>query len=385
MANGPLTETTLPADPETAQDRRNPASPSARFLARLSPESKRLLLSACLAYFLCLWQALCVYPPWPQLGAPQRPDLLDLAGPALNPAVARKLTWDLFGSALAPGEVRAPIDRQSVRRPIDPDGVSPDDPDSWARLAEAALWSKSEAVFKPTPTYTMASLVPAAKPGAKPTHMAPPGMLAARFESGDDGAASVGHTPRAGTSYGTFQIASGTPTYSNFMRYLKERAPDLHGRLAGRGPANTGSTDGSVPQEWRRIAGEQTKRFERLQYEFILATHYRPAVAEIFAQTGVDVSALSPASREVLWSAAVQHGPGGATDIFTAAIRAVLPRIVEERHMVVFEKALIEEVYKERLRCYGHGPYLAKGAMLSRYDREKSQALGLLDRHYSGT
>lgn len=385
MADGPIPNTTLPASAETAQDRRAPVSPAACFFARLDPERKRLLLAGCLGYFLCIWQALCVSPPWPELSQPPRPDLLDLAGPGLNPAVARKLTWGMFAEALAPGEVRARIDRESVRQPIDPDGVSPDDPDSWARLAEAAFWNKSGAVFRPTPTYTMACFVPATRPGAKPTHTAPPGQLAAHFESGADGAASVGHTPTAGTSYGTFQIASGTPTYANFLRYLKERAPDLYARLVGRGPANTGSTVGSVPEEWRRIAVEQTKRFERLQYEFILATHYRPAVAEIFAQTGVDVSALSPASREVLWSAAVQHGPGGAVEIFTAAIRNILPRIVEERRMVFFEKALIEEVYKERLRCYGHGPYLAKGAMLTRYGREKSQALGLLDRHYSGT
>jgi hypothetical protein len=140
-----------------------------------------------------------------------------------------------------------------------------------------------------------------------------------------------------------------------------------------------------VPEEWRRIASEHSKRFERLQYEFILVTHYRPAVAYIFSQTGVDVSALSPASREVLWSAAVQHGVGGASDIFVTAIKSIKPRIVEERRVVYFEKALIEEVYKERLRCFGHGPYIARGAMLSRYGREKSQALGLLDRHYSGT
>jgi hypothetical protein len=356
-----------------------------RLFSRLDAESKRLLLAGCVAYLLCIWQAVCTSPPWPALTPPVHPDLVDLAGPALNPAVARKLTWDMFSQALQPGELRARIDLQSVRQPIDPEGLSPDDPDAWARLAWATLWGKSNAVFRPTPTYTMACFIPQQQPGAKPSHAAPPGHLAAKYESGDQGAASVGHTPSAGTSYGTFQIASGTPTFSNFIRYLKEHAPDLHARLTARGPANTGSTSGSVPEEWRKIASEHSKRFERLQYEFILVSHYRPAVAYIFSQTGVDVSALSPASREVLWSAAVQHGVGGASDIFVTAIKSIKPRIVEERRVVYFEKALIEEVYKERLRCFGHGPYIARGAMLSRYGREKSQALGLLDRHYSGT
>jgi len=108
-------------------------------------------------------------------------------------------------------------------------------------------------------------------------------------------------------------------------------------------------------------------------------------VAEIYSRSGVDVSALSPASREVLWSAAVQHGPGGAADIFVASVTAIKGRIVEERRVVHFEKALIEEVYKRRLSCWGNSPLVGRGAMLSRYGREKTQALTLLDRHYSGT
>jgi len=81
----------------------------------------------------------------------------------------------------------------------------------------------------------------------------------------------------------------------------------------------------------------------------------------------------------------VQHGPGGAADIFVASVTAIKGRIVEERRVVHFEKALIEEVYKRRLSCWGNSPLVGRGAMLSRYGREKTQALTLLDRHYSGT
>jgi len=355
-------------------------------IARLNSESKRLMVAGCVGYLLCVLQAFCVSPPWPALTELPRPDLLDRAGPGVNPALTRKLTLDMLqGESLTVGELRVSLDWQSVRQPVDFDAVSLDDPDAWARMADMNLWSKSRAVFKPTPTYTLASVIQQLKPGLRPAQTAPAGNLAARFESGEDGGASIGHTPVAGTCYGTFQIASGTPTYDNFIRYLKERAPDLSARLLGRGPANTGSSDGAVPKEWRRIACEFPKRFDRLQYEFILSSHYRPAVAEIFAQTGVDVSALSPASREVLWSTAVQHGVGGAVDIFVTAIETIKPRVVEEPRVVYFEKALIEEVYRLRLRSFCHGPYVARGAMLSRYGREMAQALGLLDRHYSGT
>lgn len=345
-----------------------------------------MLLAALAGYALCVWQALCVNPLWPRLTPPVRPDLLDLAGPALIPSQARRLTLDMLSRApIESGEVRQSIDYTKARRSIEPDVLSTEDPDAMPLLAEYSLRGKSRAVLAPTPTYTMACFIAQPAPGARPRHTAPPGHLAARFESGPEGVAAVGHTPTAGTSYGTFQIASGTPTYANFIRYLKRTAPDLAARLSGKGPADTGGAEGAVPREWRRIATDDPRRFERLQYEFILATHYRPAVAEIFRQTGVDVSALSPASREVLWSTAVQHGAGGAADIFEAAIDAIKPRIVEERRVALFEKALIQEVYKRRLACWGQSPLVGRAAMTSRYGRELSLALALLDRHYSGT
>jgi len=352
--------------------------------ARLSTESKHLLLAGLVGYALCVWQAFCTFPSWP---APERrtgPDLLDLAGPGLHPAMARQLTRDMLRAApLASGEILASINFSSIRQPIDFDAVSPDDPDALPRLAELNLRGKSRAVFKPTPTYTMACFMAGAEPGSRPRQAAPPGALAAMFESGGDGAAAVGFTPTAGTSYGTFQIASGTATYSNFIRFLKRSAPDLADRLAGHGPADTGSSEGGVPREWRRIASEHPRRFEKLQYEFILGTHYRPAVAAIYRQTGVDVSALSPASREVLWSTAVQHGAGGAADIYEEAIASLKDRVIKERRLAVFERALIEEVYRLRLTCWRKGAPVGRAAMSRRYGREMAQAISILERHYA--
>lgn len=353
---------------------------------RGTSEARRILAAGCVGYLLCVWQAFCLAPRIPALPAQPEKRLVDLSGPAFNAAEARRVTLVMLEQAgLAPGEVRGRIQWHNVRQPVDLAAYHPDDPDAWAMLAELSLWGKSRAVQKPSPVYTMASVLPLAK-GAKGVPAGtPPGHLAARFESGPEGAACVGHTPSAGTSYGVFQIASGTPTYSNFLRYLKERAPDLHSRLAGRGPADTGGVSGAVPDEWRRIASEHGKRFERLQYDFIMATHYRPALSGIYVRTGLDVSALSPATREVLLSTAVQHGPGGAMEIFRDSLAAIRDKVVEERQLVHFEKALIEEVYSRRLSAWGTRPLAGRGAMAVRYVKEKSQALGLLDRHYSGT
>lgn len=354
-------------------------------MARLGFKRKQLLGAVLTACALCTWQFFCVRPPLPDLAWPEV-WFVDQAAPGVNPAVARRLTRDMLEArTLAPGEVRGVINAHKVVAPIDPDAVCPEGPGAWPRMAGLALWGKSRAVQRPSPTYTMACFIPQPVPGVRPLLSAPAGSLSARFESGADGPASVGHTPSAGTSYGTFQIASGTPTYGNFLRYLHERAPDIHHKLVSGGQANTGSTEGSVPDQWRRVAAEDSRRFERLQYEFIVATHYRPALSYIYARSGLDVSTLSPAMKEVLMSSAVQHGPGGATEIFVASVAAIKDQVVEEKQMAHFERALIEEIYSRRLRAFGGVPMIWREAMANRFFREKSQALSLLERHYSGT
>jgi len=211
---------------------------------------------------------------------------------------------------------------------------------------------------------------------------APPGILSAHFESGAAGAAAVGLSNRkGGTCYGTFQIASGTPTFKGFLYFLEKHAPDIAAKLEKSGPANTGSTSGHLPDEWRRIASEEPKRFARLQYQFVLQTHYRPALNAIEENTGIDIAKLSPATQDVLWSTAVQHGVGGATGIFTQALGDVkaLASNSKTSGNAAFEKNLIEKVYQLRNRSFkksGQG-------MNSRFDRELMMALLLLNQHYS--
>jgi len=367
-----------------------------------------------------LCASLLIFYVLPFRSAPQTPISPSLAAQDLAPGEVRApvsqtaapLLADVLTN-LAPGEVRAPIVQGSAP-PQAPDHPSP--------AAQTPLWRSSGTLFHPMPIYTMQepeigepdildnppleTLTPpdadpklsdAAAPrrqrqaGSTPDSIpeydfsgngAPPGVLSARFESGADGAASVGHPPRGGTSYGTFQIASGTSTFGSFIQYLQKHAPDIAAKLQESGPANTGSTRGALPTEWRRIANEEPKRFARLQYQFVLRTHYEPALAAITATTGVDIADLSPAMREVLWSTAVQHGPNGAAEIFAEAIDGLKPLEAENPDTELFEKALIEKVYHLRKQTCGKRGQ----AIASRFNREMELALMLLDKHYdSGT
>ncbi|ROQ90654.1 VgrG-related protein [Desulfosoma caldarium] len=199
------------------------------------------------------------------------------------------------------------------------------------------------------------------------------GFLSARFESGRAGVDAVGYDPGGGTSYGLYQIASRPGTMARFLDFLADHEPRWAQRLRAAGPANTGSSQGAMPRVWKAIAREDPKRFAALQHAFVRETHYEPARRAIQDATGVDVNTASRAVQEVLWSAAVQHGPGRAADMF---IRALSRQ--GGREVALNESALIQSVYRDRGQV-GHLHWGSlRDALLRRFQEEKAMALAML-------
>ena len=199
------------------------------------------------------------------------------------------------------------------------------------------------------------------------------GSLSAQYESNSE-VDYIGYDSRGGTSYGQYQIASKTGTMDYFMRFLDDKAPDIASKLRAAGPADTGGRTGRMPAVWKDVAAADPKRFEALQHEFIRGNNYSPAAKSIVLTTGVDVTRRSYALREVLWSTAVQHGPGGAERIFTQAIEKADAMPAGQD----FDKAVIEEVYRIRgQKFYRHNKRIRE-AVQSRFRDEKTTAIALL-------
>ena len=200
------------------------------------------------------------------------------------------------------------------------------------------------------------------------------GRLSAQYESNNE-IDCIGYDRCGGTSYGQFQIASKTGTMDAFIHFLEDKAPDLAAKLKTAGPANTGGKSGRMPETWKAIAAKDPQRFEALQHEFVRVTNYTPAAKSIVLTTGVDVTQRSYALREVLWSTAVQHGPGGAERIFTQAIDKASQNVASQD----FDKSVIEEVYRIRGRKFFRHTKRVQEAVRSRFEDEKTTALALLD------
>ncbi|MDR1359605.1 MAG: chitosanase, partial [Deltaproteobacteria bacterium] len=209
------------------------------------------------------------------------------------------------------------------------------------------------------------------------------GALAAKFESGAEGIAAIGYDRHGGTSYGKFQIASRVGTMGKFLRYLEDKAPDLAARLNSCGPANTGGRAGRMPEAWKNIAAEDPGRFESLQNDFIRESHFEPTMEQLAANTGVSFATMPPALQEVVFSTAVQHGPGGAFRIISRA----LSRVGEEKFRGVLKSPeairragedLIKQIYSIRAGQFASSSRQIQEAARERLRLEMREALTML-------
>ncbi len=142
------------------------------------------------------------------------------------------------------------------------------------------------------------------------------GKLSARYESASLGSAAIGYDRTGGTSYGTYQIASRTGTFDNFLKFLDREAPDWANTLREAGSANTGSRKGAMPDAWKSLVEQDPERMKHLEHQFIVESHYQP-VADYVEKNWSQ--GLSEGLKEVIFSTSVQHGVGGAKKVFEQA------------------------------------------------------------------
>jgi len=100
----------------------------------------------------------------------------------------------------------------------------------------------------------------------------------------------------------------------NFLSYVGKNNPDIARALAGKAPGTT-----AFNNAWKSLANNNSAAFQSAQHEFIKSTHYTPALNSIKKSTGIDVSKRGPAVQEALWSTSIQHGSGGANNVFKNA------------------------------------------------------------------
>jgi hypothetical protein len=153
-----------------------------------------------------------------------------------------------------------------------------------------------------------------------------------------------------------------------FMGYLKSANPSMYQALARNSPGSSGFN-----ATWKALAKNYGKDFDSVQHGFIKQSHFDPAAKKIKGATGFDVSKYSSAVQNALWSTAVQHGSGGATNVFrNAGIRNGMS-----------DAEIIKRIYNERSsgngsKYFSRSSSSIRQSVVKRFQREMQDALRML-------
>jgi hypothetical protein len=200
------------------------------------------------------------------------------------------------------------------------------------------------------------------------------GILSAKYETGGRGPGTVssGAGDPGGVSYGSYQMATKTGTAKRFV--TQSSFPWLQDFQN----LTPGTPDFSAC--WKRIATNQTDAFQKCQHEFIKKTHYDLLVAKILNEDSVDINTRSNALQNVVWSTAVQHGPG------TPIVHRACATLSSNKSDPKYDEQLIRAIYAERgrrkpdgnLAYFGKSSPSVQTGVANRFKYELQDALAML-------
>ena len=154
------------------------------------------------------------------------------------------------------------------------------------------------------------------------------GQTSETYESGGRGPGVINNyntsEDRGGASYGTYQFASYLPstTPSGKARPSGKSSPVLtfinnsrfKSMFEGLSPGTA-----AFDAKWREVATSQRDAFEKDQHDYVKKTYYDVMISNL-RREGLDMTKFGPAVQDLVWSTAVQYGPG-RTDLFTVPLK----------------------------------------------------------------
>lgn len=156
------------------------------------------------------------------------------------------------------------------------------------------------------------------------------GKTSERYESGGKGPGVINaYTGSAGgdyggASYGSYQLASYLPpimpsgksrpsaTNSPLVKYIRDSR--FKSKLLGIKPATP-----EFDAVWKSLAKEYPNEFKEDQHNYIKKNYYDVLMSNL-KRCGIDLAGYGPAVHDLVWSTAVQLGPG-KTEVFVTPLK----------------------------------------------------------------
>ena len=193
------------------------------------------------------------------------------------------------------------------------------------------------------------------------------GFIAEKYESAGRGSGTVGWDKMGGTSYGKKQISSKTGAMTDYLKFLEKSGKgDVAKELRDSGiEKDTGSTSGKAVDVWKKLAA--SGKLGDSESEFLKTQSFDVAKKGIKDQDLKTRIENSKALQEMLYSTAVQHGPGGAMGIMNSVFKKGMT-----------DEQLVKAVYKERGTKFGGSTANVQAGVAKRFASEEQDIMGLL-------
>lgn len=208
------------------------------------------------------------------------------------------------------------------------------------------------------------------------------GDLSALYESnGNPGCVSTGAGDLGGISYGAYQLASSVGSVDAFIQWGINQG-GFYADYANALNQHDVNSDAFI-QEWKSLAETDYNGFLQMQHDYIKSEYYDKA-CRYLANEGLHADNHSDALKDVIWSRAVQYGPGNVVDLFNEALRYV-PGYTSEWNLswvdaLRFDYDLIVGVYESNKTDEWISPRLGddvRQGVFNRMDNEKQEALSM--------
>lgn len=201
------------------------------------------------------------------------------------------------------------------------------------------------------------------------------GDLSASYESnGDPGCISSGEGDAGGKSYGMYQLSSTSGSVTNYVNWCIQKDYWWGNALAS-SPVGSDEFD----DKWKFLAESNYDDFLDSQYEFIKSKYYDVACS-LLKNAMFDPDKHSDVMQDVIWSRAVQYGPGYIVEMFTDAVHYIgyanLSYVDDEK----FDKDMIVAIYKNVCSTeeWTSGSPALRQSLYERFDSECQKAIAML-------
>lgn len=199
------------------------------------------------------------------------------------------------------------------------------------------------------------------------------GMLSAKYESnGDAGCIANNAGDAGGKSVGIYQFANTQGTIRSFINWLRNKEHKF-GYLA---EYDTDTDEFDI--EWKRCAELDETEFEKVQHDYIKEFYYDVAV-RLLRNVYINMEKHSFALKNVVWSAAVQHGVGNIEELFETVCEIMGYDNCSYIDDKSFDEQIIKIIYGIRSSdVWTSGSPSLRYGMRRRFDNEREDALELL-------